>query len=632
MPGYKKITYVCMSALSLVLGYYGYAAIQARYHWEPTLAHYLSEPLEHYIDIGVFHKRQGERNYLADVLFYPLTGNAIGHQARFDRVLKSGYVLRKNDPIRVDEKINWSDDRGDVNWHFKINSWAAIVEGFNAHEATGNIEYLTLVKPVIFDWINFNIVEDKPNKKKWYDMATGSRAYMLAYFFGYYPLDTLTDDEFRNLLITADMHADVLSRSELLSRGNHALFQLSGLAALCRAIPEIKRCEKALPYANEKFEQLVDAQFTGEGIHIEHAAQYHPWAIAVIDNMLATKVFKKSDYPVLNQAKDNFKWFLFPHGRSVRNGDTDQYAVKKYEKIASTDKSFDNFEESLGLFKDSGYVFFRKPDEGGIAEQDSYLFFHAGFHSTVHKHADDMAFEWYESGSEILIDSGKYTYNSNAWRDYFISTAAHNTVEIDGVSDKVRSQFIYGSAIESASVTDQYFHSRARLNRKQFDVVHQRDLILLPKHALIVVDTMAADKPHKYTQWFHYHPSFRVVPDETGRGYQARNEKLSVYHSFSDGLSSAQFHGQTEPFIQGWTSYDYQQKEPNHVVGLTLDAKDAVIVSAFGLDEPLDIMQSQSQIIICNRYIQTLSTPIEIAIGKELTFKSCANLQDNLSD
>lgn len=630
MSGYKKIIYVCIAALSSVLGYCGYVAVQPRYQLEPSFADYHS--VERYIDIDMFYKNQGERDYLADVLFYPLTGNANDHQARFDRVRKNGYVLRKHAPIRVDEKINWSDDRGDVNWHFKVNSWAAIMEGFNAHEATGDIEYLKIIKPVIFDWINFNVVENKPNDKKWYDMAAGSRAYMLAYFFDHYPLGSLSDEELKNLLITVDMHADALSRPELLARGNHALFQLSGLAALCRAVPEIKRCETALPYANEKFEQLVNAQFTQEGIHIEHAAQYHPWAIAVISNMLATKVFERSDYPALDKAHEHFKWFLFPGGRSVRNGDTDQYSAKKYEKNLGIGNEINIFNEHLGLFKESGYVFFRKPDEGGIAEQDSYLFFHAGFHSTVHKHADDMAFEWYESGSEILVDSGKYTYNSNAWRDYFVSTAAHNTVEIDGVSDKIRDQFIYGSAIESANVTDQYFHSRARLNRKQFDVVHQRDLVLLPKHALIVVDSLAADKPHKYTQWFHYHPSFRVVPDEAGRGYQARNEKLSVYHSFSDGLSSAQFHGQTEPFIQGWTSYDYQQKEPNHVIGLSLDAKNAVIVSAFGLGEPLDIIQSQSEIIVCNSYIQTLSAPIEIAIGKELTFKSCAHSQDNLSD
>lgn len=599
--------------------------------WEPSPGRYSGSSSQHYLELGSLRK-ESTRQHLASVRFYPLTTDGAKHVKRFERILRDGYVLRKNPAVRIDKEIDWAFEGGDVNWHFKINSWAPIVDAFNAHEVSGDINFLLTVKPVIFDWINFNIVEDRPNKKKWYDMATGSRAYMLAYFFDHYPLDTLTDDEFKNLLITADMHADVLSRPELLSRGNHALFQLSGLAALCRAIPEIKRCDQALPYANEKFEQLVNAQFTKEGIHIEHAAQYHPWAIAVIDNMLATKVFEKDDYPVLNQARENFKWFLFPNGRSVRNGDTDQYAVNKYEKIASTDKSFNNFESSLGLFKDSGYVFFRKPDASGIAEQDSYLFFHAGFHSTVHKHADDMAFEWYELGSEILVDSGKYTYNSNAWRDYFISTAAHNTIEIDGVSDKVRSQFSYGSAIESASVTDQYFHSRARLDKKQFDVVHQRDLILLPKHALIVIDNLTANRSHKYTQWFHFHPSFDVVPDGAGTGYKADNKNLSVYHSFSQGLSAALFHGQKEPIIQGWTSYDYQEKEPNHAIGLSLNAKSAIIVSAFGLNEPVDLTQDDAQVTICNSYIRMLPVPIDIAISQDMTLKSCENTQDHLSD
>ena len=56
----------------------------------------------------------------------------------------------------------------------------------------------------------------------------------------------------------------------------------------------------------------------------------------------------------------------------------------------------------------------------------------------AHGHADALSIEAAIHGKTLLVDSGTYTYHeSRELRDYFRSTAAHNTLEVDGLSSSV---------------------------------------------------------------------------------------------------------------------------------------------------------------------------------------------------
>ena len=53
----------------------------------------------------------------------------------------------------------------------------------------------------------------------------------------------------------------------------------------------------------------------------------------------------------------------------------------------------------------------------------------------AHAHADALSVEVRHDGVDILADPGTYCYHGEpAWREWFRSTAAHNTVEVDGES------------------------------------------------------------------------------------------------------------------------------------------------------------------------------------------------------
>ena len=56
----------------------------------------------------------------------------------------------------------------------------------------------------------------------------------------------------------------------------------------------------------------------------------------------------------------------------------------------------------------------------------------------AHAHADALAIEVRVGGVDVLADPGTYCYGEDpAWRAYFRSTLAHNTLEVGGVDQSV---------------------------------------------------------------------------------------------------------------------------------------------------------------------------------------------------
>ncbi|MFL5578508.1 MAG: alginate lyase family protein [Gemmatimonadaceae bacterium] len=83
-------------------------------------------------------------------------------------------------------------------------------------------------------------------------------------------------------------------------------------------------------------------------------------------------------------------------------------------------------------FRDGGYFVMR---DGWDADA-GYMLLDCGPHGTLncgHAHADALAFELCAGGRPLLVDAGTYTY-VGAERDAYRSSAAHNTVVVDGAS------------------------------------------------------------------------------------------------------------------------------------------------------------------------------------------------------
>jgi len=202
---------------------------------------------------------------------------------------------------------------------------------------------------------------------------------------------------------------------------------------------------------------------------------------------------------------------------------------------------------------------------------DSYLAFHAGFHSRAHKHADDLTFVWCDRGHEILVDSGRFGYldllppnhpdrdrgffYSSPERQYVESTKAHNAVSIEGEDIERRFRDVPGSGLGKCTRTDGRFILRGGFDYPLYN--HQRMLRFLPGSRLEVIDTISSTIPKSFISWFNVGADFAIYVSGKDLILSSRIDNFKIRVTADGRRSSPNLvepvFGQRDP-MRGWRS------------------------------------------------------------------------------
>ena len=516
-----------------------------------------------------------------------------------DRMLKTGYRLRTNPPFMLEPPIDWGADHfsRDRNFSFRINALYPVNALLRAFHLTGDSAYMRVSKEILLDWIDYNITRDLTNPFKWYDMSAGLRATLLAYVLDQELRSRGTDDsETARLIQAARIHAGFLANEQKLAFGNHGYFQLCGLAALCKALPELRDIRRYREFVNKKMFQQVRQQFSNEGMYLEHSAGYHFYAINSLERMMETGWFDCAPEitGILKAARENSVWLFHPSGDIVLYGDTQKVPahdvgyVHEYLEYAGTQGiKGAKPPTDMKIFPESGYAVFRSPWESRPFSDQSFLFFSAAYHSTAHKHADDFTFEWSELGMPVIVNSGIFTYNYDAFRKYAMSTRAHNCIEIDNSSYPVSNKYAYGSALKHWGQQNGVRYAEAEVFHRTFATNHKRILLLQHKKWLCVIDILSSDEHHTFTQWFHFNETLSV----TDRGSffvlspDSSSAKIFVYDLSPSTAGSLLTKGNKQGRLQGWHSPRFHKYVPNYALGLTQNGATGFFCTLFILHE-----------------------------------------------
>ena len=164
---------------------------------------------------------------------------------------------------------------------------------------------------------------------------------------------------------------------------------------------------------------------------------------------------------------------------------------------------------------DAGYSGYRAGD-------DMYVVFDAGpigpDHQPGHGHADMLSFELSARGRRVVTDTGVLTYAVGAARRHDRSTAAHNTIEIDGRDQSEvwgafrcgrRSSIVAAGADESRDGIMLSGAYRGKGRRGAGTVRHQRQLFV-NRRLLAFTDTVTAAGQHDATLRLHLAPGTHV--------------------------------------------------------------------------------------------------------------------------
>jgi hypothetical protein len=238
--------------------------------------------------------------------------------------------------------------------------------------------------------------------------------------------------------------------------------------------------------------------------------------------------------------------------------------LKTFESLRAAPPKF----ASSRVFPHGGYVIM----QSGWNPDAHQLVFDAGPLSSAksgHGHADLLSVQYSAFGEPYLVDPGTYCYTIDRdWRDFFRSTAAHNTVTVDGTNQATPAgHFIWKD------------HPRARLRRalstETYDladaehdayrdladpVIHRRRVIFVKPRYCLIVDDLQGTAVHRIEARFQFAPlKVTIEPNHWVRAYGATGHALLIRSFASVPFTIDLVEGSRAP-IQGWVSPDYGRR------------------------------------------------------------------------
>lgn len=516
-------------------------------------------------------------------------------------------------------------DQSGRSMNMSNHAWNMLDSVLLAHSSTRDERFLANAVAVAQDWSRLFANKqsfDGPvgtDQMAWYDMAVGLRAYRLAYI-----LDALDQPEIgvaydaELLDRSLALHVDYLAAdANIVFHNNHGFYQAAGQLAMGRRLadrsPGLAASEAS---GRQRLSQMLDMQFSSEGVHLEHSPSYHRMVYATLRGLIDAglvddpKILDRS-----NQIEEALSWFIRPDGQIANIGDSDCHnyrvsaavAEKRWHTdamryVTSSGATGTPQEGQYRLFGEAGYFVARLPNERRPSRaRDSYLLMHGGFHSRTHKHADHLTFLWSDLGQPILVDSGRYGYvgktapgsdlhRAGFWysdpkRVYCETTRAHNCLAFDGRDYPRRDTEPFGSALRSVAWDESQRIVTVDAEVMQHgSIAHRRRLFLRPGRWLICLDHFedVAGGLHDVTQWFHFAPDLRLEKQDeaTYSAAMRGNVPPLVVRSLSRDLrDSDHLRGSKDPELQGWIAPMARQFIPNDAVGFNVSGRTSASVA-----------------------------------------------------
>ena len=476
--------------------------------------------------------------------------------------------------------LDWdTDPYQDRNWCAQLHMWRMMDDYLLRFDRSRNIAWMKMPLAIIEDYFRYHIKERKRSRFAWKDMMVGLRAMKLAYVFSAHLAGhlELSAKQLRACQRLIQRHVRFLTDERHIQYSNHTFIDIHGAMALAQVVSDDDQ-EIILRLVDRVLPTLLTTQFSRAGLHLENSPGYQRFAIGCLKRLQRATWFRAYDVDaLLERAEDAERWLMMPDGRTPAIGDTDGKAPNIGDKLPV------DLSPQGEIRHESGYVIVKRRGTSGASRDASYLFLMGAYNSPVHKQSDDLSFVWFE-GVDIICDAGKYAYNSDEFAAYARSTRAHNTIEIDATdyyeaSGRDQAE-TYGSAVTEASQREWGYLIAAEVEHRRFSAIHSRVLLYGPGSWLLVIDRLHSDRPHSYTQWFHFSPSSEariegdrplvVLPD---------TRSLSVIIAASAPVDLEKLHGVREPRTQGWISQGYGQMTPNDTLGAHLQSNNAVIAT-----------------------------------------------------
>lgn len=543
---------------------------------------------------------------------------------------------RKSWPICDSDSIDIRDATtiGEVDYVWRVNrchhfAWLAQVS-FLSRNAQLRRDVLGQMER----WIRSNPYRRGVNWASSMELAIRCISWLLALTF-------LSQDEalpsplLRKISDSIRLQADYVYHhlSRYSSANNHLIVELTGLFSVGLAFQDDTRGERWLRFALAELAREVERQVYPDGVDKEQSTHYHSlvldcllWVIVLGERaglaipesirqraeamciFIASVMDTQGHVPSIGDSDDGYLLWLsdMEHLNNYRSQLATGAVLFNRPDLKSAAQFFD--EKSFWLLGTEGYDRFQRlvspsavrdstafPEAGYYVlrsakeESETLMLFDCGplgYPSTAaHGHADALSICLSVGGSPVLVDSGTFTYLLYPqWREYFRSTAAHNTVEVNGSSQsETGGPYIWVKQARThcdtwySSPSFDYVVANHDGYVTRYGVNHLRRILFAKPHYWIVEDCLTGTAAFRASAFFHFaqgeatvtktatHHVCRFVSQSDAAG-------VEIIVLGGEALEAELLSGE-EPNTQGWISTRYARKVRAPVLQLEVKSR-----------------------------------------------------------
>lgn len=416
----------------------------------------------------------------------------------------------------------------------------------------------------------------------------------------------------RRFLESIYLHLQRIHRhqSRYSSANNHLIGELVGLYVGAVCFPLWKESAAWAAEARAALEQEIVTQVSSDGVNREQAMSYHLFTLELL--LLACAVarnvnlrFSKAYETRLHQMLTYLNCIATDAGNLTWYGDSDDargFLLSPNEEALTVtmqlgellfqDARLSRFSKELtcaaralipdvkqpvgqqtvpgtNLFRDGGMVVVDTKDGRRKLIMD---FGPLGYTSlAAHGHADALSVWLAIDGEYFLTDCGTYSYHSESeWRTFFRSTAAHNTVRIDGQDQSVMGgRFLWSEKATSRLLQFEDTGNNVLIEaehdgyaRLEDPVIHRRSVRFDKETGAVeIIDTFECSATHLVELFFHLHEDAFVDSISGDAVHTAWRNRRIRFSSAAPGLQWDAVSGSVDPIL-GWRSRRFSEKHP----------------------------------------------------------------------
>ncbi|MFD1616304.1 alginate lyase family protein [Gelatiniphilus marinus] len=467
---------------------------------------------------------------------------------------------KTNIPHQFKDEIDWTAiPNGDEEWCFMLNRHKYWTDLGKAYFITGNEKYAKGFIEQITHWIDKNPLQDSLKKLSWRRIEAGIRCENWIKTFEYVKHSKHVTPEFLSKFITSlYQHADYINSafSNFSKTSNWGVLEYQGLFNVAHFLTEFKIAQQWQKDALEKLTTCANLQVLPDGTQWEQSPMYHNEVfhcymnVNLVAQLKGFKLPKAIEQKTKDMAYANVKWQK-PNFHQPLLGDSDDTDLRGLITLASSlfndavlkSRAFPEFDyetyfllgnqkainykglsaktpEFLSVYQQSsGDLYMRT----SWAEDATYSSFHLKKLGCGHGHDNILHFTIFANNKDYLVDSGRYTYVDNKWRDLFKSNISHNTLGVDDLPNTIykdswinsfeaRSQGIY---TKISTGFDYAEAENTAYKRLEDPVSVKRRLLFLKPNIWLVFDSFSSNGKHKYSQYFNF-PNTNVKIENQG--------------------------------------------------------------------------------------------------------------------